>query len=194
MQEKRLGSKSGDNLVKIYVNEYDDFIFLDKSDTTFTRKFAELIEWMENKQKELESKGKELDKKYTGKPIISKDDDENVEVDTEQILLLTGMRVDLFKECAERIDSIFGEGTIRKYFRLSYEHLPDYIPDDTTISDFLEEITPVLEEIYKEKMKKMDSKYNRNRKGKHSKSKAELLAEAKALETAKRQKEADSHE
>lgn len=194
MQERRLGSKSSDNLVKIYVNEYDDFIFLDKSDTTFTRKFAELVEWMEKKQEELEKKGKALDKKYAGKPIISQGEDENVEVDTEQLLLLTGMRVDLFKECVERIDGIFGEGTIRKYFRMSYEHIPDYTPDDAAISDFLEEITPVLEEIYKEKMKRMDSKYNRNRKGKHSKSKEELLAEAKALEKAKKQKEADSHE
>lgn len=194
MQEKRLGSKSSDNLVKVYVNEYDDFIFLDKSDTTFTQKFASLIKWLENKQKELESKGKALDKKYAGKPIISKDENENVKVDTEQFLLLTGMRVDLFKECVERIDGIFGKGTIRKYFRLSYEHIPDYIPDDAAISDFLEEITPVLEEIYKEKMKKMDSKYNRNRKGKHSKSKEELLAEAKSLEKAKKQEEADSHE
>lgn len=194
MQEKRLGSKSSDNLVKIYVNEYDDFIFLDKSDTTFTRKFAEFIEWMENKQKELELRGKELDEKYVGKPIVSREEDENIQVDTEQFLLLTGMRVDLFKECVERIDGIFGQETIRKYFRLSYEHIPDYIPDDVAICDFLEEITPVLEEIYKEKMKKMDSKYNRNRKGKRSKSKEELLAEAKALETAKRRREVDSHE
>lgn len=178
MQERRLGNNN-DNLVKVYVNEADDYIILDRSDTTFTQRFAQFIEWMENKQKELEVKGKELDEKYAGKPIVSNGEDGEVHVDTEQFMVLANMRVELFKECVERIDSIFGKDTIRKYFRQAYEHIPDYVPDDTAISDFLEEITPVLEEIFKEKMKKMDSKYNRNRKGKHSKTKEELLAEAK---------------
>jgi len=185
MQERRLGNSNNDNLVKVYVNEYDDYIVLDRSDTSFTQKFALFIEWLENKQKELDAKGRELDKKYEGKPIVENGEDGEVKVDTEQFMILSEMRVGLFRECVERIDAIFGKDTIRKYFRQVYEYVPDYIPDDTAISDFLDEITPVLEEIFKEKMKKMNSKYNKNRKGKHSKIKEELLEEAKARQLKK---------
>ncbi len=45
------------------------------------------------------------------------------------------------------IDNIFGEGTVRKYFRRFYEENPDFMPNVECFTDFLEQITPVMQKL-----------------------------------------------
>ncbi len=185
MEERRIGSKVEKRLKKVYVNQYDDYIILDENDTSFIQKFAQIIDWMEKKQSELKIKSAELSKKYEDKPLLNNTEDGEEDIDIVQLLEIAELRVNLYKECIIKIDDIFGKDTIRKYFRDAYENIPGYVPDDEALSDFFEEITPIIEEIYKAKVKRMKTKYNKNRKGKHSKTKEELLEEAKDMQLSK---------
>ena len=75
------------------------------------------------------------------------------------------LRTETYKESAGRIDDIFGEGTLRKYFRKFYEVNPDFVPDDECLYDFIEEMTPILNELFADRSKRLALKYNRDRKG-----------------------------
>lgn len=54
-----------------------------------------------------------------------------------------------------------GEGCCRKVFG-------NIVPDDLLIMDFLEQLTPAIEALGKERNKKLSTKYSRDRKGANS--------------------------
>lgn len=178
MNESRLHSVS-EQYEKVYVNEYDDFIMIDPGDQSFLGKFADFIHWMEEKQKELDRISADMEKKYGGRMMISESEDGDTEVDTEQLIELVNLQLKTYKECADKVDELFGQETLKKYFRASYEINPNFVPDLDYVFDFIEEITPVLEKVYGARAERINKKYNKNRKGKHSKTKEELIAVGK---------------
>ena len=159
-----IGKKVSGQLKKIELNEFGDYILINPGDATFLKKFNALIEWMDNKSIELSSIAAEMGEKYKGKPMISMDEDGKANVDTEQLTVFTDIKNNLYEGCIAKIDELFGQDTMKKYFRVLYEANQDFIPDEDCIMDFLEEITPVLEEIYKERSEQINRKYNKNRK------------------------------
>ena len=72
-------------------------------------------------------------------------------METAGIALLLGFFLDL----------LFGEGCCRKVFG-------NIVPDDLLIMDFLEQLTPVIEDLGRERNKKLSGKYSRGRKGANS--------------------------
>ena len=64
------------------------------------------------------------------------------------------VRVDAeFSEKAIKIiDNIFGEGTLKKYFRNIYEEVPEFLLDAECIADFFKKISPVMETLFNRKM------------------------------------------
>lgn len=170
MAEMRLRNYS-DDLQKVYVNEYDDFILINPGDHSFFSKFAEFLSWIDEEGAELNRIAEEAGKKYQGREMISEDEDGNTEIDTEQFLELAEVRLSACKKCNDRVDALFGQDTLKKYFRVSYEVNPDFVPDLDCIFDFIEEITPALEQIYNQRADRISKKYNKNRKGRHNKTK-----------------------
>lgn len=178
MAEMRLRNYS-DDLQKVYVNEYDDFILINPGDHSFFSKFADFLAWINEEGAELDRIAEETGRKYEGREMISEDEDGNTEVDTEQLLELTKIRLDVCRMCNDKVDALFGQDTLKKYFRVSYEVNPDFVPDVDCIFDFVNQITPALEQIYHQRADRISKKYNRKRKGRHNKTKEELIAEAK---------------
>lgn len=164
MSTYSIGKKVSEQLKKVELNEYGDCIYINLGDATLMKKYNELIAWMDGQSDELSKIAAEMEKKYAGKPMISRNEDGDTEVDTEQFAVFTEIKNNLYKGCVKRIDDLFGEGTMKAYFRPMYEINPEFVPDEDCIMDFLEEISPVLEAIYKERAAGIDKKYSKNRK------------------------------
>ena len=113
------------------------------------------------------------------KKIVEENEDGGINIDTEQLLAFSKLRIGICQECCVKIDELFGMGTIRKYFRNSYEISDDFIPDEDCLIDFFEEMAPVFGAIFGKRTEQLKSKYSKDRKGRHNKTKEELLTEYK---------------
>lgn len=131
-------------LRKIKVNDAGEYIEVSVNDSTFFDRFADLLVWIGDKEKELDQYG-ESHKADTLE-------------DMEAVREVVKKRTETYQECCQRLDVLFGEGCCRKVFG-------DIVPDDLLIMDFLEQLTPVIEELGKERNRKLSSKYSRSRKG-----------------------------
>lgn len=164
-REFKVSNQQEENLAKVYLNSEDDFIYINEKDATIFDKFAEFLKWLDGKNNEVSQQEAEFDKKY-GKDFVTRNENGDVEdVNVDAFVHYSKMRSDTYKETVERIDAIFGVGTIRKYFRKFYEINPDFVPDDECIYDFLDEMTPILNTLFSDRAKRVSLKYNRNRKG-----------------------------
>lgn len=134
-------------LRRIKVNADGEYIEVSVNDSTFFDRFADLLVWIGDKEKELEQYGE------THKAGDLKD--------MEVIWELVRKRTETYQECCQRLDVLFGEGCCRKVFG-------NIVPDDLLIMDFLEQLTPVIEELGRERNQKLSGKYNRGRKGANS--------------------------
>lgn len=129
---------------KIKVNDDGEYIEVSVNDSTFFDRFADFLVWIGSKEKELGQFGED-----------HKADDLK---DPEVVREVVRKRTETYRECCQRLDILFGEGCCRKVFG-------NVVPDDVLIMDFLEQITPVMEELGRERNKKLSVKYSRNRKG-----------------------------
>lgn len=160
-----IGKKISGQLQKVELNEFGDFILINPNDVAFPKAFGAFIRWIEEKEAELGKTASELENKYKGIPMISHDESGDVKIDSEQFSLYMQIKTELYTECCQRIDEIFGQDALKKYFRVFYEVNPDFIPDEDCIMDFVDEISLVLESIYQERFKRINQKYNKKRKG-----------------------------
>lgn len=166
MIENKLQNKHSEGVIKVFVNDQDDYILLDPSDTTIPMRFQKFMVWLNARGKELEKSAEELDARYEGTPMIQTDEETGeTDIDLEQFGEFATIQCEFFKEIVEKLDEIFGQNTIRKYFRTSYEINPEFIPDDMAIQDFLGAITPVMEQLFKTRFDRMNKKYSTARKG-----------------------------
>lgn len=140
---------------RIKVNEAGEYIELSVNDSTFFDRFADLLVWIGDKEKELEQYG-EAHKADTLE-------------DTGVIREIVRKRTETYRECCQRLDLLFGEGCCWKVFG-------NIVPDDLLIMDFLEQLTPAIEALGKERNKRLSTKYGRSRKGANSLKPAGLSA------------------
>ena len=164
-KEFRSDNRQEENLAKVFLNSQDDFIYIDEKDAAIFDRFADLLKWLDEKGNDLSKKENEIESQY-GKDIVTRDEDGDiVDFNIDAFVALSKTRTDTYREAAAKIDRIFGQDVIRKYFRLSYEINTDFVPDDECIYDFLDSMTPVLNQIYADRAKRVKLKYNRDRKG-----------------------------
>lgn len=164
-----IGKRISNDLVKVEVNDFGDCIYLNPSDASFQTRYLNLLKWVNAKEKELRELAEQKDKEYGGRSIITKNEDGDPEIDFDQLADLVDIQVGFYRECEEQINGLFGQDTLKKYFKLAYDVNPNFVPDENCIADFLEEITPVLNEVYNTRFERVKGRYNRNRKGKNTK-------------------------
>lgn len=162
--EFRIGSSRKNDMVKLYLNSADDFVYIDPNDSGLFDRFAGFISWLDDKGAELEQKEKEIGERY-GDAVIRDSEGEVADFNTAAVLELCRLRTDSYREACRMLDGIFGADTCRKYFRDSYEINPDFVPDDMGILEFMEQITPVFNDIFRGRKEKLDLKYSKSRKG-----------------------------
>lgn len=150
-------------LKKIKVNEYGDCIGIDVNDATIQGKIASLVEYLNSLEIRSKDEIQRLSNKYDGRKIV----DEDNNIDTEQIIDISRFHTNLVKEMIERIDNVFGKDCIHKVFRESYELIDDYIPDESAIMDFMEQILPIMRDLFNQKFELNKARYNAHRRGKY---------------------------
>lgn len=133
------------NVEEIELNEYGDKICVSPEDSAMFDNYIKCADLVMRLSKEKVAKAEEIEKKYGAA------DGEEMETETkiEMALELSELNLDFAVKATESIDSVFGEGTVRKYFRKHYEAIPSFLPGADCFMDFLEQMSPVMNDIFK---------------------------------------------
>ena len=140
MENDQTVRKTG--LIKIELNDKGDYITISTDDTTLFDRFIAGYLQIANEAERVLKEHKKIEKKYRG-------------MKGHEIAKVTDIaRLDVaFSEKAIKIiDSIFGEGTLKKYFRKLYNAEPNFLPSAECFTDFFENIMPVMEKLFNRKI------------------------------------------
>lgn len=141
-----MSKESNSGLYKIELNDMGDYIEISTADTVIFDRFVETYRQIVNAAKELPRRYREIEKVR----VIPGHENKTVEK--------IRANVRFFEESAEKIDLVFGQGTLKKYFREHYEKIPDFMPGTECLIDFFEEMAPVLENLFGRKVDERDKK------------------------------------
>lgn len=157
MEKTRIEEKSV-SLFKIELNKKGEYIVVSADDSTLFDRFSAGFKKVADMADELPGRIEEIEKKFEGKEEFSDLMEKTVQLSKENVRFS--------EEAVKIVDGIFGEGTVKKYFRHIYEEIPDFLPDSYCIMDFFEQITPEMEKLFgrrleqrKEERKKRMEKY-----------------------------------
>lgn len=148
MENVKLKAKST-HLLKIDLNDLNDpgdYITVSADDSALFDRFSAGSKRIFDLVDHLPAKLEEIEKRYNGKEDLS-------DV-MEKTLEISEVNVDFSKEVTDVVDGIFGEGTLKKYFRRIYDEIPEFLPDANCVIDFLEQIIPVMEELFNRKIER----------------------------------------
>lgn len=138
---------------KIEVNDDGEYINIPVHDVSFFERFGEIAKSFEQKEVEYSKRADDLAEKHKGKE----------KADADAIADTVAMYADFSRDMCAELDKLFGEGCCRKVF-VGIEN-----PSVELIGDFLDQITPLLNQYGRERSEKINLMYNRGRKGARSK-------------------------
>lgn len=138
--------ESGVGLFKIELNKWGDYIEISTADTGIFDRFVETYRQIVSAAKDLPRRYREIEKVR----VIPGHENKTVEK--------IRANVRFYEESAEKIDLVFGQGTLKKYFREHYEKIPDFMPGTEYFIDFFEQMAPVLEKLFGRKVDERDRK------------------------------------
>lgn len=126
-------------LIKLELNDYGDYIAVSPRDNALFERFAAGSKQVADMAGRASRKAKKIDRKYKGR--TDPDSVCSMFVESAEI------QKQFSKDAIKIFDGIFGEGTIRKYFRKFYEEDPDFLPTEIYFTDFLDQITPAMKQL-----------------------------------------------
>ena len=129
-------------LIKIVLNDKGDHIAISTGDNTFFDRFTAGFLQIADEAASLPGKYYGIKKKYGCMKGRS----------TDKIVDKVRVDAEFSEKAIKIIDNIFGEGTLKKYFRQLYEEIPDFLPDAECIADFFKKISPVMETLFNRKI------------------------------------------
>lgn len=161
--------KFNNGILNIKVNQYGESILIDSTDLNIFEKFSNLCRKADEYANEANKTLDEFNEKYK----------EESEPSVDMILDYVGINVTYSKNIMEELKNIFGSDFTDKVYRENYELNQNFVPDEISLTELIEALIPVMEDAYGERIKRNKSKYNANKRGKHNKTRAELLEELK---------------
>lgn len=166
MESMKIKVNSGIKRIAIE-NEKEEVVsvlILDTNDSTIVERFATLMERIEQIYADCQKAVKEEN--------ISDDDVLTI----EQAKRLAAINKTAINELIKETEKMFGDRLIRDAFKDNYTLNKDFVPDILTLKDFYQQLIPVITSVYQHKT---TAKYGVEKRGKHTKTKEELLAELK---------------
>lgn len=163
------------NLLEVSVNKYDDLLILDCGDLSVFERFTALYGKIDAIAEETRRELKNTEIKYS--------DVQTEEINVDFISETLNINIAFSKRVLEELNNVFGAGFSEKVFRESYELNPDFVPDELAITELIEALIPVMEKAYGQRIARNRSKYNAGKRGKHTKTKEELISEYKEMKT-----------
>ncbi len=136
-------------------------ILLDKNDNTLKSKYLDLLKRAEEIQKEHTRKLGEIDL------------DESMEI--EDAVNAVKATDDALNELADEVEKLLGANVFHDMYSQNYEINPNFVPTIDAITEFLDQLIPIMEDLFG-----FDKpKYAASNRGKNTKTKQELIEEAK---------------
>ena len=140
METEKMITSEVDTL-RLEVNDDGEYIMISADDATMFDRFAAGIRHIVELSDGTAKKVEEVEKQYEGQA--------GFDADMEKV---AGINVEFSKEAVRTVDSIFGEDTVKKVFRDTYNHIPDFLPSVNLITDFFEQVTPYMEKLFNRKL------------------------------------------
>lgn len=130
-------------LVEITLNSAGETTHISSDDDSFLDKFASYYDKICELADQFE---KDADEHAKYEPA---DESDKRKKDIEMIR----KKVTFSKEISKITDDLFGADTVRKLFKESFDHIPDFSPSAESIIVFYENIKTDLEQVFGEKIK-----------------------------------------
>lgn len=132
-------TRKKDKLIKLELNDYGDYVVVSPSDDALFERFAA-------GSKQVSDMAGRVSRELK---IINRKCEEKTDFDAvcEKVEKAAKIQVQFSKDAIKIIDSIFEEGTVRKYFRKFYEQDPNFLPSVEYFTDFFEQIRPAMEQL-----------------------------------------------
>ena len=151
MEEIKLSS----GIKKIAIKDEDGdlitVITVDTANADTTKKFAGVIDKLNNISQNCEKEATEWRKNH--KDNINVDD-----INVDAALELNSIRVKYLKQITESIDGLFGEDAMKQIYG-------DIVPDELAIVEFVEQVIPVMNKLFSKRFEQVQNKYNIKRCG-----------------------------
>lgn len=130
--------------LRLEVNDDGEYIMISADDAIMFDRFAAGIRHIVELSDETEKKVEEIEKQYEGQT--------GFDADMEKVAAIAGINAEFSRETVRMVDSIFGEDTVKKVFRDTYNHIPDFLPSVNLITEFFEQVTPHMEKLFNRKL------------------------------------------
>lgn len=129
MEKEKMITSEVDTL-RLEVNDDGEYIAISADDSSMFDRFAAGIRHIVELSDGTAKKVEEVEKQYEGQA--------GFDADMEKVAAIAGINVEFSKEAVRTVDSIFGEDTVKKVFRDTYNHIPYFLPSVNLITDFFE--------------------------------------------------------
>lgn len=153
--EINVGSES---LKRIKCNYAGDVLVVDVSDATFFTRFSGMVERLNKIVDQYNGEKLVYDKKYKGE-----------ESTMDSVVEAANLNIKYIRLCIEAINAVFGADIIKKVFRANYELNPDFCPNIDLLSDFIDQILPVMEKMFGERSARLKRRYSASNRGANTK-------------------------
>lgn len=130
--------------LRLEVNDDGEYIMISADDATMLDRFASGIRHIVEMSDETAEKVEAIEKQYAGRT--------GFDTDMEKVAAISGINVEFSREAVRTVDSIFGEDTVKKVFRSTYNVIPDFLPSVNLITEFFEQVTPHMEKLFNRKL------------------------------------------
>lgn len=133
---------------EVEINTHGDKITISPDDSAMLDNFVKCFDSIVKMSDENSDKIAEIEKKYAGK--------DGIENEIAMAVEISSVNVDFSEKSVAAIDSIFGDGTIRLYFRNHYEQIQNFLPGLACFMDFFAQMSPVMEDIFGKTVKNIN--------------------------------------
>lgn len=136
--------KKIDTMTKVELNDDGDFIVLSADSATFFDNYVTFLKSLSDLADDTEKEINEIQDTFK--------DDMSMEDKLELTTKISKLNLGFSEKSKEMVDDLLGEGVTYKYFKELYDNVKDFVPDAECFMDFIEQINPVVEQLYGKKI------------------------------------------
>ena len=134
-------------LIKVVLNDEGDHIAISTDDLPLFDRYIAGLKRIGDMTDEMPEKLEKVEKKYQGMKGQS-----SAASTADRVLETARLNIAFSEEVISIFEGVFGEGVLKKYFRKLYEEVPDFMPEAECFTDFIQKMTPVMEELFGRKI------------------------------------------
>ena len=138
---KNVSLQSGIKILKIELNPQGDYVTVAAGGAS-----ADLFDRFVSACGVIMAEAEKLDERI--KEIDTVNEETDIKKKFESASKITKLEIEFAENANSTIDGVFGKDTMKKYLRNIYEEIPDFIPSSECFLDFIDQLTPHMEEIF----------------------------------------------